>query len=211
MQAQQQELNELDLCDVLFPPNRRFNVLIERTVQIVSVHDAVHEAIEHTNHCTVAGRTKSGGYVSTEYHACKANNNNSKWSFKMKEKKRWTSVFTSVVVHMQERNVTEFLTHDEENLLKIEEMKKNVNAKTPTCMQNGDVCVCAADIKKISSANTAKREEKINLRYPVNRVISTESTNTSQILDASQGHSYPIWVLDRCMLDSCFLDNTIHQ
>lgn len=42
-------------------------------------------------------------------------------------------------------------------------------------------------------------EKLEHLRYPINQVVLIESTNTSQVLDACQGHLSLFVVMDYCM------------
>lgn len=93
--AQQQELCELNLSDVFFPPNGFFHIFIECTEQIVSVHDRVYKAVQYAQHCSMTSSTESCCNVSTDNHA-------------------------SVMINVQEGDVAELFTSDEEELSKEE-------------------------------------------------------------------------------------------
>lgn len=91
MQHEQQKLYHLHLGDVLLPPNRSFHILVDRADQIVSVHDGVHQTVEHSDHRTVSGWQKSNANPYTQDHG-------------------------TVMVHVQECDVRETFAHHKKYL-----------------------------------------------------------------------------------------------
>lgn len=68
MQTEQQKLYHLHLRDVFLPPNRSFDILVDGADQIVSVHNGMHQTIEHTDHRAMSGRQKSNTNPYTKDH-----------------------------------------------------------------------------------------------------------------------------------------------
>lgn len=91
MQHEQQKLYHLHLGDVFLPPYRSFDILVDCADQIVSVHNGVHQTVEHTHHRTMSGWQKSNTNPYTQDHG-------------------------TVMVHMQECDVRETFAHHEKYL-----------------------------------------------------------------------------------------------